>query len=86
MGCVTFVRKQAMVLLGLISGIGSACAATLPGTRISVDWPALVSRQDIVLSAPASDTVHGLLLGNGDIGVSVFGTADAVILQVGKND
>ncbi|MBI4550671.1 MAG: glycoside hydrolase N-terminal domain-containing protein [Candidatus Latescibacteria bacterium] len=51
-----------------------------------VDWPQLVSGQDIILTAPPSDSYQGLLLGNGDIAVSLFGPPELLTLHVGKND
>ncbi|MBI2941930.1 MAG: hypothetical protein HYY04_15990 [Chloroflexi bacterium] len=63
----------------------SGCA-TIPGTRMAVDWPNLVSGQDIILTTPPKDPLSGLLLGNGDLGVSFFGPAECLALQVGKND
>ena len=59
---------------------------TIPGTRMKVDWAKLVSSQDIVLETSPADTLNGLRLGNGDIGVSVFGTPELTTLNVGKND
>ena len=58
----------------------------IPGTRMLVDWPQLVSGQDITLTEPPSDSYQGLLLGNGDIAVSVFGPPELLTLHVGKND
>jgi hypothetical protein len=60
--------------------------STIPGTRMKVDWPKLVSGQDIILTTPPQDTLNGLRLGNGDIGVSVFGSPECITLHVGKND
>ena len=65
---------------------GAAATSVIPGTRLDVDWPNLISGQDIILTTPPQSTVHGLLLGNGDIGVSVYGPPDNIVLQVGKND
>jgi hypothetical protein len=61
-------------------------ASAIPGLRTKVDWPTLVSRQDVEQAAPPPAPVHGLLLGNGDIGVTVSGGPECVTLQVGKND
>ena len=70
----------------LLLCMSAAAAPTIPGTRMEVDWPKLITGQDIILNIPPADTDHGLLLGNGDIGVSVFGAPDCITLQVGKND
>ncbi len=53
---------------------------------MEVDWPKLVSSHDISLTPHPSESYRGLLLGNGDIGVSVFGPAEVLTLHVGKND
>jgi alpha-L-fucosidase 2 len=76
-----------LLVLVLVLLAGSALGASvIPGTRMKVDWPKLVSGQDIILRTPPSDPVRGQLLGNGDIGVSVYGPPDCIIMQVGKND
>jgi hypothetical protein len=51
-----------------------------------VDWAAFVSAQDVTQDAPPPHPVHGLLLGNGDIGAAVFGAPEYLRLQIGKND
>ena len=61
-------------------------ASVLPGTRMDVDWQALVSAQDITSNTPAADSYQGLLLGNGDIAVSLYGPPELLTLHVGKND
>ncbi|MCL5098917.1 MAG: glycoside hydrolase family 95 protein [Candidatus Omnitrophica bacterium] len=61
-------------------------AEVWPGTRMEIDWPNLVSSRDLILTTPPPDAVNGLLLGNGDVGVSVYGPPECLILQVGKND
>jgi hypothetical protein len=82
------VNKQLLVKFLPISLITLAAAwgSTIPGTRMEVDWPGLVSGQDLILTTPPQSTIHGLLLGNGDIGVSAYGAPECLILQVGKND
>ena len=76
----------AILAMMLLLGTGIVYASTLPGTRMKVDWPKLISGQDIILTTPPDDPVSGLLMGNGDIGVSVFGSLECITLQVGKND
>ena len=61
-------------------------ASVPPGTRMDVDWQALVSAQDITANTPAVDSYQGLLLGNGDIAVSLYGPPELLTLHVGKND
>ena len=70
----------------VLAGVGTASAGVLPGTRMDVDWQALVSAQDITSETPAADSYQGLLLGNGDIAVSVYGPPELLTLHVGKND
>ena len=60
--------------------------STIPGTRMKIDWPKLVSGKDIIVTTPPHDTLNGVRLGNGDIGVSVFGPPECMTLTVGKND
>ncbi|MCL5098918.1 MAG: glycoside hydrolase family 95 protein [Candidatus Omnitrophica bacterium] len=74
------------MLLAAMLIAGAVHASLIPGTRFEVDWPGLVSGQDLILTTPPQSAVHGLLLGNGDIGVSVYGAPEIIILQVGKND
>src|SRR5262245_5239379 len=53
---------------------------------MAVDWPGLVSGQDIVTTTPPPEPSGALLLGNGDVGVAVYGPPECLTLQVGKND
>lgn len=72
----------AWLLMAAMPSTGS----TVSGTRMVVDWPALLSGQDIVTDAAAKDSYRGLLLGNGDVAVSVHGQTDLLTLHVGRND
>lgn len=67
-----------------------ACATsqadTIAGTRFNVDWPSLVSTADVIVASPLPDVKQGLRLGNGDIGISVYGPPNLLTFQVGKND
>jgi alpha-L-fucosidase 2 len=59
---------------------------TIAGTRMRVDWPRLISGNNIELpKLPASHT-DSLRLGNGDIGVAVYAVPECLVLFVGKND
>ncbi len=58
----------------------------IPGTRLCVDWPSLVSTQDIVLDRLPDNFTESLRLGNGDIGVALYAEPQGVILSVAKND
>lgn len=53
---------------------------------MDVDWPKLISAQNISLDKLPADLLNGLLSGNGDIGISVFGGPECISVQVGKND
>jgi alpha-L-fucosidase 2 len=61
-------------------------ASVLPGTRMDVNWQSLISTQDITSNTRAVDSYQGLLLGNGDIAVSLYGPPELLALHVGKND
>ncbi len=77
------------VMLILLSAGGVVLGAEptlVPGSRIEVNWEAFISRHDLVVTKPAEDSYRGLLLGNGDIGVSLYGRPDVLTLHVGKND
>jgi hypothetical protein len=74
-----------LILQLLLEVIGQA-AEPMAGTRMKVDWPRLISAQDIELDSPPVDSYQGLLLGNGDIAVSLFGRPELLTLHVGKND
>ena len=70
----------------LLPAFDGRATETITGTKLEVDWPGLHSAQDITLTAPPTDSYQGLLLGNGDIGVSLFGPPELLTLHVGKND
>ncbi|MBM3263088.1 MAG: hypothetical protein FJY97_06630 [candidate division Zixibacteria bacterium] len=59
---------------------------TIPGTRMCVDWPALVSAQNIVLDRLPDNFTESLRLGNGDIGVALYADPYGAVLSVAKND
>ncbi|MEO6434820.1 MAG: hypothetical protein ABIP55_03540 [Tepidisphaeraceae bacterium] len=75
----------ALLLLFLMQA-GARGAETLAGTRMAIDWPRLISAHDIALTAPPADSYQGLLLGNGDVAVSLFGPPQLLTLHLGKND
>lgn len=82
---------QAIIPAGLLACLlcTSASAGTrdvVPGTRMEVDWPRIVSSGDVRLTTPPSDSYQGLLLGSGDVAVSQFGPPELLTLHVGKND
>lgn len=45
-----------------------------------------MASHDLTVTRPAPDSYQGLLLGNGDIGVSLYGPPELLTLHVGKND
>lgn len=59
---------------------------SIPGTRMVVDWPKLINRQDISLEVLPNHPRDGLLMGNGDIGTSLYGPPELLTIHVGKND
>ena len=46
----------------------------------------IVSNHDFVFSKPAAEPLQGLLMGNGDLGVSVWADGDTLVFSIGKND
>ena len=75
-----------VVILLLLLGRDSWAVERVAGTRMEVDWARLISTNDIILTTPAVDSYQGLLLGNGDVAVSLYGPAELLTLHVGKND
>ena len=76
-----------VVLIGLLLlSSAAALGEAIPGTRMQVDWPALVAAGDVKLTTPPPDSYQGLLLGNGDMAASVFGSPELITIHVGKND
>jgi hypothetical protein len=57
-----------------------------PGGFTSVDYPAFLSRHDVVYQAPVVDAFDGLPVGNGDLGALVWTPPDRLRLQVNKVD
>lgn len=74
-----------MILLFSLAA-GAAVGGNVPGARFDIDWPKAVSAGDVTLNAPAPDSYQGLILGNGDIGTSLFGNPELITIHVGKND
>lgn len=50
------------------------------------DGADIVSRHDFVMASPAGEPLQGLLLGNGDLGASVWADGDTLVFTLGKND
>lgn len=69
-----------------LAAVTPSTASVLPGTRMDINWQTLISMQDITSDTPAVDSYRGLLLGNGDIAVSLYGPPELLTLHVGKND
>jgi alpha-L-fucosidase 2 len=59
---------------------------TIAGTRMRVDWQALISQNNIELPKLPANHTDSLRLGNGDIGVAVYAVPECLVLFVGKND
>ncbi|MBI2842587.1 MAG: glycoside hydrolase N-terminal domain-containing protein [Armatimonadetes bacterium] len=78
--------KKTVLIAAFLLATGVSQATIIPGTRMDVDWPALISGQDIILTKPPQEIKYGLLLGNGDIGVSVFGAPECIKLSICKSD
>ena len=58
----------------------------IAGTRMRVDWQRLISGCNLELPRLPGTHVDSLRLGNGDIGVAVYGASECLVLFVGKND
>jgi len=58
----------------------------IPGTRMTVDWEGLITRQHLVQDRLTDSFTESLRLGNGDIGVAVYATPECLVLFAGKND
>jgi hypothetical protein len=80
------LRFVGLLILTLLPFFEVWAAEPIAGTKLKVDWPSLISAQDITLTAPPTDSYQGLLLGNGDIAVSLFGLPELLTLHIGKND
>ncbi len=46
----------------------------------------MVSRHDFIMTQPATEPLLGLLLGNGDLGASVWADGETLVFTLGKND
>src|SRR4051812_17211968 len=74
-----------LACIGLVACL-EVQGSSIPGTRFKVDWPRLISASDVIVTAPLPDVNHGLRLGNGDLGISVYGSPNLLTFHVGKND
>lgn len=52
----------------------------------AAEGDAVVSKHDFVWPRPATEPLQGLLMGNGDLGVSVWADGETLVLTLGKND
>jgi alpha-L-fucosidase 2 len=88
------VAALAVVLLGAIRGGANEPAqgprrTSVPTVaRLDVDWPAYMSRNDLVWSKPPAAWESGAFMGNGLLGANVFATADGANLlwRIGRTD
>jgi hypothetical protein len=53
---------------------------------LTTEAPAAMHNHVITLTEPVTEAEDGLLLGNGDLSVSVFQTRDALVFRLGKGD
>ena len=79
----------ASLLLGLTAIQAPAADATaepetIAGTRMRVDWPRLISGNNLELAKLPSSHGDSLRLGNGDIGVAVYAVPECLVLFVGR--
>lgn len=52
----------------------------------NISWPQRVSRHDVVYLSPPADPIHGLPVGNGDVGVIAWCESSRLIFAVNKCD
>src|SRR5919198_2611663 len=64
----------------------AATRFVFPGGLASVDYPAFLSRHDVVYLAPAPDGIDGLPVGNGDLGAMIWTPPDQLRLALNKVD
>ncbi len=73
----TFLWQR--IIWGCIALVFTACL-------ISRDLLADVSEHDIIATSPATEPLQGMLLGNGDLGASVWADGGTLVFALGKND
>jgi hypothetical protein len=74
--------------LGTI-GVAVLCATSVGfplGATERVDGATVVAKHDFVLTSPTKEPLLGLLLGNGDLGASVWADGETLVFTLGKND
>ncbi|MBX7256970.1 MAG: hypothetical protein K1Y02_11465 [Candidatus Hydrogenedentes bacterium] len=52
----------------------------------SLDGAVVASKHDFVLPSPTNEPLLGLLLGNGDLGASIWADGETLVFTLGKND
>jgi hypothetical protein len=74
-----FLRATGVAVLGTLV-IGG------PGNGLAADTHAVSSNHDFIFPLPPTEPLQGLLLGNGDLGVSVWAEGTTLVFSLGKND
>jgi hypothetical protein len=73
-----------------LQAAGAATLGTLvvggPGHVLAADTHAVTTKHDFIFPQPPTEPLLGLLLGNGDLGVSVWAEGDTLVFSLGKND
>jgi hypothetical protein len=69
---------------------GAATLGTLvvggPGHVLAADTHAVATNHDFIFPQPPTEPLQGVLLGNGDLGVSVWAEGNTLVFSLGKND
>lgn len=76
--------KTKLVLVWLVTLAYLNMLVLLSGAS-SFDQTA-VFRHDFIMAQPAADPLFGLLMGNGDLGASVWADGEMLVFTLGKND
>lgn len=73
-----------------LQAAGAAMLGTMvvggPGRVLAAETPAVTANHDFVFRQPPAEPLQGLLLGNGDLGVSVWAEGNTLIFSLGKTD
>lgn len=77
---------QALLGMIAVAVLGALCVGTPLRATEPAEGAAIVSKHDFVLASPPQEPLLGLLLGNGDLGASVWADGDTLVFTLGKND
>jgi alpha-L-fucosidase 2 len=77
-----------MVALALgVSSLLAPFASAAPSPSVTIDWPAFLSKQDLLWTKLPTHWEEGAFLGNGLVGAMVFASAERTLsFQLGRTD